>query len=91
MLCNPRIVPSGVIRYPIDNDRHVAVVRFCSECAQIGQCPVFTSHFIIILDAVWRIHGVDLSDWINWHEPNDVDVQRLQLIQSVDYPLKISA
>ena len=88
VLGDPRVIPAGMIGYPVQNDLEALFVSGGHQVLEIVQCAEFGVHVLIIGDRVvgaQRTLAFCLADRMDRHEPQGVDAR---LLESVEVLLK---
>ena len=90
---NPRIVPGGVVRHPVEDDVHTELVDFLYQLSKILLGAEVGVHFLVILDAVRAAESaftVFLADWEYRHQPQDVHAHIFEAFEVLAKSRKIA-
>ena len=84
MLCDPRMIPSGVVGHPVQDHFHAKCVCAVDEAAQLHRCAEFRIDPAVVLHRVRtaeRALAVFDPDRMHRHQPHDIDTERFQARQ----------
>ena len=88
MLLNPPVVPRCVVCNPVYDHAHASVVTACNYVLELLKSSELRVYTLVIADAVWRVHGLDLSYRVDRHEPYYVGTQSLDGIKVLSYRIE---
>ena len=86
VLGNPHVVLGGVVGHPVEPHLHAAAVGGGDKRLQVGQRTEVAVHRVVVtrgIGAAQRADAAQNSARMNRHQPDDIDAQVLQIVQTL--------